>query len=57
MFIDKLLYEKCPVCKEILIANHSASLFAPVIKSCPKGHYEKEILPFLETSIEHYHAD
>jgi hypothetical protein len=47
-----LFVEKCPKCKEALVANNANHFLAKIIKSCPNGHYEKEYHPALESYIE-----
>ncbi|MDC3424349.1 hypothetical protein NC797_07490 [Aquibacillus sp. 3ASR75-11] len=53
MILKNLFIEKCPKCKDMLV-NKSNTLTAQVIKSCPKGHYEKEFHPALESYVEIY---
>ncbi|WP_191090697.1 hypothetical protein [Niallia endozanthoxylica] len=51
-FIKNLFVEHCPKCKKALETQHSNTLKAIVIKSCPDQHYQKEFHPALETYIE-----
>ncbi|UOQ93942.1 hypothetical protein MUO14_02905 [Halobacillus shinanisalinarum] len=52
MTIKNLFKEKCPQCKEHLTVNRTSLLSSQVVKFCPKGHYEKEYHPALESYIE-----
>jgi hypothetical protein len=47
-----LTTEKCPHCNKTLDSPQNGKL--AVIKSCPDGHYKKEINPFVESTIEYY---
>lgn len=51
-FLKNLFTEHCPTCHHVLETQHSNSLKAIVVKSCPNNHYQKEFHPALETYIE-----
>jgi hypothetical protein len=45
--------ETCPVCDEPLTTSSSNVLCSHIVKSCPHGHYEKELHPALDIHVEH----
>lgn len=51
-FFKNLFKDKCPTCYEILQLKSGEVFFSKTIKSCPKGHYEREFHPALESYIE-----
>ncbi|HET6872264.1 MAG TPA: hypothetical protein VFH42_04670 [Sporolactobacillaceae bacterium] len=54
LLLKKMFTDRCPVCQEALVADSTHLLLSHVKKSCPNGHFEKELHPALETVIEMY---
>lgn len=55
MNINSFFIDKCPVCSKPLHIDKKTSSGFSTVKVCTKGHYSKEIYPYLEQTIEFYH--
>jgi Ribonuclease G/E len=54
---NSIFHEKCPHCNKTLITEKSTWIKMMSIKSCPDGHYKKEIYPQAESVIEYHNED
>jgi hypothetical protein len=53
-FLNRLFQEKCPHCDKFLVGEDNSWVKMISTKSCPDGHYKKEIYPHAESIIEYY---